>query len=375
MRAFALLVALPLAAAQSLPPPGTCGPIACPAWQSRGPSRNAKGWRKWHDLVHYHIAKNAGTTLRSVITKRYNGVELHGPTKREYGYYFNSRERKWQGRYFVAMAREPTSKLLSQFFYARSALGGSFGEWHRCVDFGEYVASKRARHNHQFSQLIAGSRKASCGGGVPGANVTVFPRPRHEVGHVTVESLCTGGEAVLRRRMLEILRQPRLFVGIVEAFDASLVVLQAETGLPDVTYCHRRSTKGALNKVEHLTDDARKTASYRNSLDELFYGAAKDVFEWKRCCFNVTDADVAAFQKKNAEYQERTGCNVRDDKMQKTVDSATVGNPNWHDREASPKCLALDHKKYALPGRHDAADAADPGIDSWRPSAARTKLT
>ena len=109
----------------------------CPAPGSRGPSKNVHGWRKWKDLVHYHIAKNAGTTLRSVITKRYGGMELHGPEKKAYGSYFRSGERKWRGRYFVTMAREPTSKLLSQFFYVRSTLGGDFGTWHRCVTFEE----------------------------------------------------------------------------------------------------------------------------------------------------------------------------------------------------------------------------------------------
>ena len=55
------------------------------------------GWRKWKDLVHYHIAKNAGTTLRSVVTKRYGGLELHGPGKKAYGEYFNDAGRKWAG--------------------------------------------------------------------------------------------------------------------------------------------------------------------------------------------------------------------------------------------------------------------------------------
>ena len=166
-------------------------------------------------------------------------MELHGPGKKAYGHYFRSDEPKWRGRYFVAMARDPTSKLLSQFFYVRSTLGGDFGTWHRCVSFDEYVRSKRARHNHQFSQLIAGSPKGACGGGAPGANATLFARPRHEAGHVSVETLCPGGAAALRRRILEILRQPRLFVGLVEDFDAALLALQRETGLPDVTYCLR----------------------------------------------------------------------------------------------------------------------------------------
>ena len=340
-----------------------CGDVACPVPGARGPSRDGHGNRKWHDLVHYHIAKNAGTTLRSVITKRYKGMELHGPGKKEYGHYFNSMERKWRGRYFVAMAREPTSKLMSQFFYVRGTLSGAFGEWHRCVTFGEYVESKRARHNHQFSQLIAGSRKARCGGGAPGANETLIPRPRHELGHVTVDQMCAGGEVTLRERMLQILRQPRLFVGLVEAFDASLLVLQAETGLPDVTYCHRRSTKGALNKPKYLDAQTLKDAAYRNSLDELFYSAATEVFEWKRCCFGITDAKVADFQRANAAYQERTGCSVKFDKMQKTIDNATLGNPNWHDRANSDKCAALDHVKYALPRRD-----GKPDHGGWKPS-------
>ena len=121
-----------------------------PARGSRSPTKNVHGWRKWKDLVHYHIAKNAGTTLRSVVTKRYGGLELHGPGKKAYGEYFNDAGRKWAGRYFVAMAREPTSKLMSQFFYVRASLGGDFGTWHRCVTFHEYVESKRADTTTSF---------------------------------------------------------------------------------------------------------------------------------------------------------------------------------------------------------------------------------
>jgi len=359
LRALLICCAAAAVAANDL----RCGPVACPAPGSRGPSRNAHGWRKWKDLVHYHIAKNAGTTLRSVITKRYNGMELHGPGKKAYGHYFNSNQPKWLGRYFVAMARDPTSKLMSQFFYVRSTLGGDFGTWHRCVTFAEYVKSKRSRHNHQFSQLIAGSRLGACGGGAPGKNVSLFARPRHEIGHVTVESICPPGEAVLRQRMLEILRQPRLFVGLVEDFDAALLTLQAESGVPDVTYCHKRTTKGALNKAHHLDAATRADAAYRNSLDQLFYDAAREVFEWKKCCFKVDAAALEAFRAKNLAFQESTGCHARNDRMQKRIDNATIGDPNWHGRndpKFAAKCAALDPVKYALPH----ADS-----DKWLPIA------
>ena len=108
-------IALLLLAVQAQETPTHCG-HPCPEKGSRGPTKNVHGWRKWKDLVHYHIAKNAGTTLRSVVTKRYGGLELHGPGKKAYGEYFNDAGRKWAGRYFVAMARDPTAKLLSQFF-------------------------------------------------------------------------------------------------------------------------------------------------------------------------------------------------------------------------------------------------------------------
>ena len=107
------------------------------------------------------------------------------------------------------------------------------------VDARRYAVSKRARHNHQFSQLVAGSPRGACGGGAPGANATIFPRPRHEAGTTPVESLCAGGADALRHRILEILRQPRIFVGLVEDFDAALLALQRETGLPDVTRAPR----------------------------------------------------------------------------------------------------------------------------------------
>ena len=81
---WAKTLALLLLAVHAQETPTHCG-HPCPARGSRGPTKNVHGWRKWKDLVHYHIAKNAGTTLRSVITKRYGGLELHGPGKKAYG--------------------------------------------------------------------------------------------------------------------------------------------------------------------------------------------------------------------------------------------------------------------------------------------------
>ena len=353
---WAKTLALLLLAVQAQETPTHCG-HPCPEKGSRGPTKNVHGWRKWKDLVHYHIAKNAGTTLRSVITKRYGGLELHGPGKKAYGEYFNDAGRKWAGRYFVAMAREPTSKLMSQFFYVRASLGGDFGTWHRCVTFHEYVESKRARHNHQFSQLVAGSRLAACD---PSHNISYFKRPRHEAGITKAQDVCKGGASILKSRILEILRQPRLFVGLVEDFDASLVALQRETGLPDATYCHKRTTKGALNKPKHLTEETRRASSRRNELDEVFYEAAQEVHAWKRCCYGVDDEAVADFRRKNLEFQHSTGCHVIHDRKQKGLDNRTVGDPNWHGRgtdQYGAKCAALDPRKYALPG----------DSDQWRP--------
>ena len=194
----------------------------------------------------------------------------------------------------------------------------------------------------------------------PSHNISYFKRPRHEAGVTTAQDVCRGGAAVLKSRILEILRQPRLFVGLVEDFDASLVSLQRETGLPDATYCHKRTTKGALNKPRHLTEETRQASSRRNELDEIFYAAAREVHAWKRCCYGVDDAAVADFRAKNLEFQHSTGCHVIHDRKQKGLDNRTVGDPNWHGRgtdQYGAKCAALDPRKYALPG----------DSDQWRP--------
>ena len=169
-----------------------------------------------------------------------------------------------------------------------------------------------------------------------------------------------GRRCGTKSRILEILRQPRLFVGLVEDFDASLVSLQRETGLPDATYCHKRTTKGALNKPRHLTEETRRASSRRNELDEIFYEAAQEVHAWKRCCYGVDEDAVAAFRAKNLEFQHSTGCHVIHDRKQKGLDNRTVGDPNWHGRGTDAygaKCAALDPRKYALPG----------DSDQWRP--------
>ena len=130
-------LALLLLAVQAQETPTHCG-HPCPARGSRGPTKNVHGWRKWKDFVHYHIAKNAGTTLRSVVTRRYGGLELPAPARRRTASISMTRAASGRAAIFVAMAREPSvRKLMSQFFYVRASLGGDFGTWHRCVTFHE----------------------------------------------------------------------------------------------------------------------------------------------------------------------------------------------------------------------------------------------
>ena len=73
--------------------------------------------------------------------------------------------------------------------------------------------------------------------------------------------------------------------------------------MPDVTYCHKRTTKGALNKAHHLDAATRADAAYRNSLDQLFYDAALEVFAWKACCFKVDAAALDKFREKNLAWR------------------------------------------------------------------------
>lgn len=298
----------------------------CP--RGRGPRKN------WQSIVHYHIAKNAGTTVREVLKKRYGGVELHGPKKQPYAKYFRSDD-KWRGRYFVAFARRPLDKLLSQFKYARTELSGSFGKWHRCVDFGEYVASRRARHNHQFSQLF--TDQPACGG--------LVPKLRHETGAVNVTHLCPWGLDALHTRIVQVLAQPRLFVGIVELFDASMLALQAEIGLPDVTYCRRRLSSSSGSTIPDAVVDV---ANALNNLDILIVAVATVILQWKLCCFDITDDTLADFRRLNSDYQRRH-CKAAwlSEKPRTASANATgVRDPMWRspacndDRKRRPRTFA-----------------------------------
>ena len=104
------------------------------------------------------------------------------------------------------MARDPTAKLLSQFFYARSTLGGAYGDWHRCVTFGEYVESRRARHNHQYGQMVTGNRKGACGNDAE----KPLARPQHRA---TIAMLCAGVLVVVLGIMTLALAQHRRALG------------------------------------------------------------------------------------------------------------------------------------------------------------------
>lgn len=321
---------------------------SCPRPGSRGPS--TKG--RWKDIAHYHIAKNGGTTLRGILQGRYDGIELHGPQKRPYSAYFHSDEWKWRGKYFVVFVRKPAAKLLSQFYYARSELRGTFGRWHRCVDFLDYTHSRRARHNHQFAQLMTGQR--GCG--------VDLPRPRHELGPIDLVKICPQGRQALEHRIAEVLTQPRIFVGVVEHFDTSLLALQRETGLPDVRYCSRRRHKNVL-RVDDLPLNVVRDAQQRNLLDDILYNVSLQVFHAKACCYNISHADVLHFQHINSAFQQsrcppdadaetdsepnnttrrRSGHTSRD----RSLDKATLGNPMW--RARGDDCDDIHRRRIGL---------------------------
>lgn len=273
----------------------------CPKTRKKRPS----------PLVHYHIAKNGGTTLREIL-KRYDARELHGPKKKPYATYFHSDKEKWRGTHFVTFVREPGSKLLSQFYYARAALGGSFGRWHRCIDFGEYVESRKARHNHQFSQLIAGH---------PGCGTPSMTAPRHEAkSRVEVEDVCPT-ENALRARIAQILGQPRLFVGVLERFDESLLALSKEFALPDVGYCRQRSNLGSLKETR---DQVLSSARLKNKLDRIIVNITHMILDWKSCCFGITPQQVNQFSILN----HKRHC-VKSRTLH--LDNTTIGNPAWRD--------------------------------------------
>ena len=316
---------------------------ACPEAGSRGPPRKQGGARRWSEMVHYHIAKNGGTTLRGILQARYDAKELHGPQKQEYSRYFHSRTERWRGRYFVAFARDPISKLLSQFYYARSELSGAFGRWHRCFDFGEYVLSRRARHNHQFSQLMTGQQ---------GCGLRELPRPRHEVSAeaIGVNAICPEGLKALERRVAEVLSQPRLFVGIVERFDESLLALQRETGLPDVTYCPRRRHKNVL-RVEHLPAAVVKNAATRNIFDNIVYNASLNLFRAKHCCYGITQDDLKTFRRQNQAFQQKHCPALTDEdnkarSRDRTLHNDTLGDPMY--RAQGRDCDDMRKKRIGM---------------------------
>jgi len=320
--------------------------IKCPVPGSRGP-------RKWENMISYHISKNSGTTLRGILQKRYKALELHGPKKEPYAHYFHSLKEKYRGHYFVVFVREPVSKLLSQFYYVRSSLSGAFGRWHRCFNFEEYIGSRRARHNHQFVQLMTDQK--GCG---PDHKI---PRLRHEAigGSYNIEQLCPGGLAILKKRIIQVLSQPRLFVGIVEHFDASLLALQREIGLPDVRYCPMRRHHNVL-RVNHLPQHILHAAHSFNQLDNIIYNTSLRLFEAKRCCYGITDDDLDQFRQANLAFQHGSGScppisseqatTATKDALRVTKDRVlsndTLGNPMW--RDSGRDCSDMRSKRIGL---------------------------
>ena len=305
-------------------------------------------------LRHYHSHKAGGKTLNFILSKAQmasgssedggslfsrKGGEIHGGRK-SLNSYLDSSSNSSNARY-VTFLREPSSKVMSRFYYHRAMCDGS--DWLQpsfkaigvcCLSLEDYV-KKRAMNNNQYEGLVAGQPTGKECAGTDDSNreaPTVFEDEWEIIrrGKLTPQDVCPGGgRDGLIRRIEDILSDlsDTVFFGIVERWDESIFLLGQEGGfdLRSLAYCRKnsRSSPGpaALRDGEwgYAGKEALAALIEYNALDEAVYQAAVRLLDRKVACFEMVSPSkksVALYTKQWQDevlvpFQDANNCHIQ----------------------------------------------------------------
>ena len=172
--------------------------------------------------------------------------------------------------------------------------------------------------------------------------------------------VCPAGAEAYGRRVDELLASPDLFVGVVEHFDLSLLLLGRLFPDLDVDYCRRNSVVGAprLDAVRASAADAVRVIAAKNRLDAVVHRRAEAALLARaRCVFGGAggvDRALANYTARLRAFQrERCGTSGHSHSLGSPLDEPTAWSP-------SEECRHYRASEDFLPVSDDDEESVDP---------------
>ena len=336
-------------------------------------------------IAHYHQHKNAGITIRAMLKNVTHAREMHSsrPPLAEV-----LRAAGAKREFVVTFVREPVSRTLSRYWYWRATGSDKSKKTRkaRCATLLEYArASARANNQHQY--MLGGAALGACasrrrlGGRARGFSLQKLrgfswgARGRSNKGPAEGDGVfdaeagnrtkapadvCPAGAEAYGRRVDELLASPDLFVGVVEHFDLSLLLLGRLFPDLDVDYCRRNSVVGAprLDAVRASAADAVRVIAAKNRLDAVVHRRAEAALLARaRCVFGGAggvDRALANYTARLRAFQrERCGTSGHSHSLGSPLDEPTAWSP-------SEECRRYRASEDFLPVSDDDEESVDP---------------
>lgn len=224
-------------------------------------------------IVFYHMPKSAGTTLNGILKRNYapDGLVECGPNTQQFladlknwpverlmqirmlqGHFpFGVHTLLPQGARCFTILRDPVERVFSYYYHA-------------CRDTHHYLHNRIHENNWSLKQLLESGEALMMNDGQVRLFSGVWGKPLF--GEVTAEM---GREAIANLRQCEV-------VGLTEAFDRSLLLLQHHFGWADIAY--ERANVGHNRPTDPPDEETVATVRRYTQQDQALYDEAQRLF-------------------------------------------------------------------------------------------------
>lgn len=252
-------------------------------------------------LIFLHIPKTAGMSLRHIIARQYIGQPIYvfGSDNRRELQAFMAMSQAERDAYpcimghirygvhhlwsdpatYITMLRDPVERTISNYYYIQRHAHHARNAHYQNVSLLEY-AQKETR-GERLTRWLVGFRPDGVGE-------------------------MYGDDHPLPPDALEIakdhLRTHFSVIGLVEEFDKTLLLAQKALGWRNIYYARRNVNEGRPRR-EQVSPEVMEHLRQNSEPDASLYQYAKTLFAERCQAYGDTlDADVAAFQRRNAVF-------------------------------------------------------------------------
>lgn len=253
-------------------------------------------------VVFHHVPKTAGTTMRILMRSRYAPQKTFALTdshkyeliesfsrmsqreRDEYqlvlGHQANKLANMLTSPFVLTFLRDPVSRVVSLYYFARELR--LTHPYHEITNRLSLNRLFQEGIQHEWTELSDGQYRSLM-------SWDVFAALHQAYGlDETLDRLVMG-------------ESPQLFVGLMERFDESLILLQRRLGWSKYPYYQKKNINKPKRSSPALSDETRALVIANNKKDIELYEAASRVYQryLEKEGIGLVKRDVELFHKKN----------------------------------------------------------------------------